>query len=204
METIPKIKTALISVFNKNGVVAFASFLTSEFGVRILSTGGTTKAIKTANIPVTDVSDHTGFPECFDGRIKTLHPKIHGGLLYLRDNEEHKKRAEELGITPIDLVVVNLYPFRETIAKTGVTEAEAIEQIDIGGPSMLRSAAKNFQSVVVASNPVHYAWIQNQMVKHSGGVSLEVRRLLARQVFESTGNYDLSIAEYLRPSDVRA
>ena len=198
IEDRPVIDTALISVSDKRGVVAFATFLHSEYGVTILSTGGTAKVIREAQVPVTDVSDYTGFRECFDGRVKTLHPKIHGGLLYLRGNKEHESKAQELGIEPIDLVVVNLYPFHDM--KPGVTEEEAIENIDIGGPSMLRSAAKNFRSVVVASDPSnHYSWIQNQMVKYGGATGIELRRFLAREAFMRTAEYDLMIAGYLGP-----
>ena len=143
-----KIKRALLSVSDKTGIVELAKFL-SDNGVEIISTGGTMKAIKEAGIPVTYVSDVTGFPEIMDGRVKTLNPKIHGAILAVRSNPEHMKALAEHDITPIDLVVVNLYPFRETVAKPGVTEAEAIENIDIGGPTMIRAAAKNHESVTV-------------------------------------------------------
>ncbi len=197
----PVIKTALFSVSDKSGVAAFAVFLSTEFGVKILSTGGTAKALRAANVPVVDVSDYTGFPECFGGRVKTLHPKVHGGLLFLRENPDHVEKASDLGIEPIDLVVVNLYPFKEVIEISGVTDVEAIENIDIGGPSMLRSGAKNHQSVAVASRFGHYAWIQNQMVERNGATGPELRRLLAREAFQHTGEYDLMIADYLGPKD---
>jgi phosphoribosylaminoimidazolecarboxamide formyltransferase/IMP cyclohydrolase len=195
---LPVIRRALLSVSDKEGIAAFAKFLVSEFGVEILSTGGTAKELRDAGVEVVDVSDYTGFSECFDGRVKTLHPKIHGALLYRRGDADHERQAEKLGIKRIDLVAVNLYPFEQTVAKPNVTEAEAIENIDIGGPSMLRSAAKNFESVAVASDPTHYSWIQNHMVQHKGGTSLELRRLLAGSAFEHSSHYDARIAEYLR------
>ena len=150
-----KIQRALISVSDKTGLADFARELAKQ-GVEIISTGGTASLLRQEGIPTRDISDFTGFPEMLDGRVKTLHPKVHGGLLYLRGNPEHEAAAREHGIEPIDLVVVNLYPFEETIAKPGVTLAEAIEQIDIGGPSMLRSAAKNYQSVTVVVDPADY------------------------------------------------
>src|SRR6266568_37141 len=153
-----KIRRALISVSDKTGIVDFAREL-KRFNVEIISTGGTATALRNADIEVRDVSDVTGFPEMMDGRIKTLHPKIHGALLGLRDNPEHEAAMREHGIEPIDMVVVNLYPFEQTIAKEGVTIEEAIEQIDIGGPAMLRSAAKNFASVAVVSDPSSYEQI---------------------------------------------
>src|SRR6185295_13986170 len=147
-----KIRRALISVSDKTGIVDFARQL-KNFGVEIISTGGTAKALRDAGIDVREVSDVTGFPEMMDGRVKTLHPKIHGGLLGLRDNTDHQAAMQQHGIEPIDMVVINLYPFAETIKREGVTFDEAIEQIDIGGPAMLRSAAKNFASVAVVSDP---------------------------------------------------
>src|SRR5215813_13049559 len=155
-DTKTSIGRALISVSDKTGIVDFATGL-AGFGVEILSTGGTAAALKAAGLTVTDISKYTGFPEMMDGRLKTLHPKVHGGLLHLRDNAEHVAQAKEHGIEPIDLVVVNLYPFEETVAMPGVTLEEAIEQIDIGGPSMLRSAAKNYRSVTVVVDPCDYA-----------------------------------------------
>ena len=147
-----KIKRALLSVSNKTGIVELAKFL-NEIGVEIISTGGTMQAIREAGIPVTYVSDVTGFPEIMDGRVKTLNPKIHGGILAVRSNPEHMAALAKYEIKPIDLVVVNLYPFKETIAKPGVTEAEAIENIDIGGPAMVRASAKNFRDVIIVTNP---------------------------------------------------
>src|SRR4051812_894795 len=142
------VKRALISVSDKSGLAEFATALVKEFGVELISTGGTAKFLRELGLPLKDVSDVTGFPEMMDGRVKTLHPKIHGGLLALRDNIEHMNAAKEHGITPIDLVCINLYPFEATIRKPDVTFAEAIENIDIGGPSMIRSAAKNHRSVL--------------------------------------------------------
>src|SRR5229473_8093836 len=150
-----KIRRALISVSDKTGIVEFAREL-KRFAVEIISTGGTAKALRDAGLEVRDVSDVTGFPEMMDGRIKTLHPKIHGALLSVRDNPEHQAAMREHGIEPIDLVVINLYPFEETIARDGVTLEEAIEQIDIGGPAMIRSAAKNHESVTVVTDPSNY------------------------------------------------
>src|SRR3954464_6744496 len=147
-----KIQRAVLSVFDKTGLVPFAQTL-AKAGVELISTGGTAKALREAGLEVKDLSEHTGFPEMLDGRVKTLHPKVHGGLLYIRGNASHEKQAQEHGILPIDIVVVNLYPFESTIAKKGCTREEAIEQIDIGGPSMLRSAAKNHASVTVVVDP---------------------------------------------------
>ena len=168
-----KIKRALLSVSDKTGIVELAKFL-SDNGVEIISTGGTMKAIKEAGIPVTYVSDVTGFPEIMDGRVKTLNPKIHGAILAVRSNPEHMKALAEHDITPIDLVVVNLYPFRETVAKPGVTEAEAIENIDIGGPAMVRASAKNFKDVVIVTYPSRYAGLMEMLAKE-GDVDARTR-----------------------------
>ncbi len=189
------IKRALISVSNKEGIVELAQALQAK-GVEILSTGGTARVMREAGVDVMDVSDYTGFPEMMDGRVKTLHPKIHGGLLALRSHTEHMQAAEQNQIKMIDLVVVNLYPFAETIKKEGVTLPEAIEQIDIGGPSMLRSAAKNFQSVTVVTNPADYSLVIKEL-NESGSTTLETRRRLAEKVFEVTAKYDSMIANYL-------
>jgi phosphoribosylaminoimidazolecarboxamide formyltransferase/IMP cyclohydrolase len=151
------IRTALISVSDKTGIVPFAKELVTRHGFRILSTGGTAKALAEAGIAVVEVGDYTGFPEMMEGRVKTLHPKIHGGLLCLREKAEHMEQAKAHGIDMIEMVVVNLYPFEETVARPGVTREEAIEQIDIGGPSMLRSAAKNHGSVTVITDPEDYS-----------------------------------------------
>ncbi len=189
------IKRALISVSDKTGIADFAKKLAAK-DVEILSTGGTAKLLRENGVEVKDVSDYTGFPEMMSGRVKTLHPKIHGGLLALRENDEHMKAATDNGIEMIDLVVVNLYPFAETIKKEGVTEGEAIEQIDIGGPSMLRSAAKNFQSVTVITDPADYELVGTEIEK-DGDTTPETRRRLAEKVFELTARYDANIASYL-------
>jgi len=190
------IKRAIISVSNKTGIVDFAREL-EQLGVQIISTGGTAKTLSEAGIKVINVSDVTGFPECLDGRVKTLHPKIHGGILAIRNNPEHMSRIKELGIEPIDMVVINLYPFKETILKENVTEEEAIENIDIGGPSMLRAAAKNFRDVVVVVDPTDYNTILEE-IKQTGDVSYRTRYMLASKVFEQTAHYDALIANYLK------
>ena len=189
------IKRALISVSNKDGIVEFAKGLYDK-GVEILSTGGTAKLLRDNGVDVVDVSEYTGHPEMMDGRVKTLHPKIHGALLALRDNPDHMKSAEEHDIGMIDLVAVNLYPFEETIQKEGVELGEAVEQIDIGGPSMLRSAAKNFRYVTVITDPTDYALVLKE-IESDGDTSEETRRRLAEKVFERTAEYDSMIANYL-------
>src|SRR4030095_1342900 len=166
-------------------------------GVEIISTGGTAKALREARIPVRDVSEITGFPEMMDGRIKTLHPRIHGGLLALRHHPDHVSAMEQHGIEPIDLVVVNLYPFAQTIAKEGVTSAEAIEQIDIGGPAMIRSAAKNHNDVTVVVAPEQYERVIAELKKNNGAISLELRQSLAAEAFTQTSSYDAMISTYL-------
>ena len=190
------IKRAILSVSDKTGVVELARRLADK-GVTLLSTGGTMKAIAQAGIPVTGVSDVTGFPECLDGRVKTLHPMIHAGLLAVRGNAEHMKQLEELGVTPIDMVVINLYPFRQTIEKPGVTFEDAIENIDIGGPTMLRAAAKNAQDVVVVIDPADYDLVMDEF-EATGDVSLKTKRYLQYKVFEHTAQYDCMIQQYLR------
>ena len=190
-----KIKRALLSVSDKTGIVEFAKKL-NEAGVEIISTGGTMKAIKEAGIPVMYVSDVTGFPEIMDGRVKTLNPYIHGGILAVRVNEEHVAAMKEHKITGIDMVVVNLYPFRQTIAKPDVTQADAIENIDIGGPAMIRAAAKNFKFVTVVVNPSRYDEIAADIAK-DGGVKDELRLQLAQEAFQHTASYDDCIQEYL-------
>lgn len=190
-----KIKRALISVSNKEGVVAFAKRLHAA-GVEIVSTGGTMKAIKEAGIPVLYVSDVTGFPEIMDGRVKTLNPYIHGGILAVRDNASHVAQMKEHKITGIDLVAVNLYPFKETIAKPGVTLAEAIENIDIGGPAMVRAAAKNFRFVTVVTNPARYDMVAAQVEK-AGEVDDRTRMELAQEAYAHTAAYDTMIQDYL-------
>ncbi len=192
-----KIKRALISVSNKEGVVEFAKEL-EKFDVEILSTGGTKKKLKEAGIKVKSVSEYTGFPEMLDGRVKTLHPKIHAGLLAQRDNPEHIKQMKEHNIESIDLVVINLYPFEQTIKKQDVTLEEAIENIDIGGPTMLRSAAKNYKDVVVICNPKYYSVVIEEIKRYNGQISEETKRLLAYEVFTHTSHYDRMISDYLK------
>ncbi len=191
-----KIQRALVSVSDKTGIESFARFLTEE-GVEILSTGGTYRAISEAGIAVREVSDYTDFPEMMDGRVKTLHPKIHGGILALRDNEKHTGAMADHGIGPIDLVVVNLYPFEETVAKASVARAEAVEQIDIGGPSMVRSAAKNHRFVGIVTDPEDYGRVMDEMTKQSGELSDDFRRELAVKAFQLTARYDAAISDWL-------
>lgn len=191
-----KIKTALVSVSDKTGVVDFAKKL-SEKGVNIISTGGTAKQLASAGIDVISIDSVTGFPEMMNGRVKTLHPKIHGGLLALRDNPEHAKALTDHDITPIDLVCVNLYPFEATIAKEGCTFEDAIENIDIGGPSMVRSASKNHKYVTVVTDPSQYDTVIEQMETNGGGVSEDFRKDCARIAFGLTANYDAAISKYL-------
>ncbi|MBB6176954.1 phosphoribosylaminoimidazolecarboxamide formyltransferase/IMP cyclohydrolase [Anoxybacillus tengchongensis] len=188
-------KRAIISVSNKKGIVTFAKQL-AELGVEIISTGGTKRVLAEHGIPVTSISDVTNFPEILDGRVKTLHPNIHGGLLAVRDDETHQQQLKAHDITPIDFVVVNLYPFQETIAKPNVTLMEAIEQIDIGGPTMLRAAAKNHTYVTAVVDPADYDVVIEQL-KQYGEVLFETRRALAAKVFRHTAAYDAMIAQYL-------
>src|SRR3984957_1973294 len=190
-----KIQCALLSVSDKTGLIPFAQTLI-QAGIELISTGGTAKALREAGLKVTDISAHTGFPEMMDGRVKTLHPKIHGGPLYIRGNEEHEAAAKTHQIAPIDLVVVNLYPFEQTVAKPTVTLPEAIENIDIGGPSMLRSAAKNHESVTVIVSPKDYEEVAKQ-ISENGDTTLELRRKLAAKVFARTAAYDAAIAQHL-------
>src|SRR5580658_1656500 len=190
-----KIQRALLSVFDKTGLIPFAQALASA-GVEIISTGGTAKVLREHGVMVSDLSAYTEFPEMMDGRVKTLHPKIHGGLLYLRGDATHEAAARKHGIKPIDLVVVNLYPFAQTVARPEVTLTEAIENIDIGGPSMLRSGAKNHQSVTVVMDPLDYAEVAGQVLA-SGDTTPELRQRLAAKVFASTAAYDGQIAAYL-------
>ncbi len=191
-----KIKRAIISVSNKKGVAEFAKELNS-MGIEILSTGGTAKTLRDAGVPVKDVSEHTGSPEMLDGRVKTLHPKIHGGLLSRRENPKDMEEIKKQGIETIDMVVVNLYPFEETISKPGVSFADAIENIDIGGPAMLRSASKNFQDVAVIVDPSDYEKIVSEMKNLNGDLTYKTRLGLAKKVFKYTSRYDTIIAEYL-------
>ncbi|WP_297056569.1 IMP cyclohydrolase [Thermosulfurimonas sp.] len=189
------IRRALISVTDKTGVADFARAL-REMGVEIISTGGTARVIREAGVEVIDVSEVTGFPEMLDGRVKTLHPKIHGGLLYLRDKEDHVRQIQEQGIKPIDLVAVNLYAFEKTVA-AGADLDTAIENIDIGGPTLLRAAAKNFRYVTVIVDPADYERVLAEMREHGGATTLRTRFELARKVFETTARYDRAIADYL-------
>ncbi|HWQ93118.1 MAG TPA: bifunctional phosphoribosylaminoimidazolecarboxamide formyltransferase/IMP cyclohydrolase, partial [Clostridia bacterium] len=190
-----RIQRALLSVSDKSGLVPLAQALAAA-GVELLSTGGTAKALREAGLTVIDLSAHTGFPEMLDGRVKTLHPLVHGGLLYIRGNPTHEAAVREHGIKPIDLVVVNLYPFEQTVARPGVALHEAIENIDIGGPSMLRSAAKNHDSVTVVVDPADYAAVAEQ-VRAQGNTTLELRRKLAAKVYARTAAYDAAIAAHL-------
>ncbi|MBU0759179.1 MAG: bifunctional phosphoribosylaminoimidazolecarboxamide formyltransferase/IMP cyclohydrolase [Candidatus Omnitrophica bacterium] len=192
-----EIKRALISVSDKSGLEELVRGL-NELGVEILSTGGTSKLIQGLGIPVRSVSDYTGFPEMLDGRVKTLHPKIHGGLLSLRDKKDHMEQVKKHGIELIDMVVVNLYPFEKTVAKEGVKFEEAIENIDIGGPSMLRSAAKNFKDVVVVCDSARYGEILEDLKKNKGAISDELHFKLGVEVFEKTYKYDAAIYNYLK------
>lgn len=192
---MPKIARALLSVSDKSGLLPLAQTL-AQAGVELISTGGTCKVLRAEGLTVIELSDYTGFPEMLDGRVKTLHPKVHGGLLHLRDHPEHVATAQKHGIPPIDLVVVNLYPFEQTVAKAGVTLEEAIENIDIGGPSMLRSAAKNHEFVTVVVDPADYARVASQ-VAATGETTLELRRELAAKVFARTAAYDGAIARHL-------
>ena len=197
MGTERKIARALISVTDKTGVVDFARALVDEFGVEVISTGGTAKAIEDAGVPVTPIEDFTGFPEMMDGRVKTLHPKVHGALLARRDSAEHMAQAAEHGIELIDLVVVNLYEFEKTVANPDVTFADAIEHIDIGGPSMLRSAAKNNDAVTVVCDPADYDAILEEMRLHEGATLRSTRRRLAAKVYTRTAAYDSAISTWL-------
>lgn len=187
---------ALISVSDKTGVVEFAKAL-SELGVTVISTGGTAKKLADSGVKVTGISEVTGFPECLDGRVKTLHPAVHGGILAMREKPEHMKQLADLGIETIDIVAINLYPFKQTILREGVTLPEAIENIDIGGPTMLRSAAKNHKDVTVVCDPADYEAVISEL-KEAGTVSYDTKYRLALKVFQHTAAYDAMIADYLR------
>src|SRR5438552_3316517 len=191
-----KIIRALISVSDKAGIADFARALEKQ-GVDIISTGGTAELLRKKGVPVREISSFTGYPEVLEGRVKTLHPRVHGGLLYKRDNPKHEKEAREQGFEPIDLVVVNLYPFEQTIAKPDVTLAEAIENIDIGGPSMIRSAAKNYESVTVVVDPADYNLVLETMHDNDGETTLELRERLAIKAFVKTSSYDRAISTFL-------
>ncbi|HEX8372115.1 MAG TPA: bifunctional phosphoribosylaminoimidazolecarboxamide formyltransferase/IMP cyclohydrolase [Chthoniobacterales bacterium] len=191
-----KIQRALLSVSDKAGLVPFAKKL-AEAGIELVSTGGTATLLRAEGIACKDVSDLTQFPEMMNGRVKTLHPKVHGGLLYVRDNDQHVREAASAGIEPIDLVVVNLYPFEETVAKPDVTLEQAIEQIDIGGPSMLRSAAKNYRFVTVVTDPSDYEVVLAELAENNGETTLSLREKLAIKVFQLTARYDQMISTFL-------
>ncbi len=190
-----KVKRALVSVSDKSGLEPFVRGL-NDLGVEVISTGGTAKHLRDAGLKITGISEVTGFPEIMDGRVKTLHPAIHGGILADRSKPEHLKAIADLGIAPIDLVVVNLYPFEQTVAQRGVTEAEAVENIDIGGPSMVRSAAKNFSGVGIVTDPADYGRVLDELKAGDGGLSLETRRGLAAKAFHHTAHYDSAIARW--------
>ena len=200
MSDLVPVKRALISVSDKAGLREFATVLHKEFGVELISTGGTAKFLRDAGLPVTDVSEVTGFPEMMDGRVKTLHPKIHGGLLALRDHGEHVAAMQKHGIKPIDLVCINLYPFEQTVRKPGVTFDEAIENIDIGGPSMIRSAAKNHKWVLVVTSPDRYEKVLGDLREHQGCSCGKHRLKMAQRAFAHTAEYDSLIANYLASS----
>jgi phosphoribosylaminoimidazolecarboxamide formyltransferase / IMP cyclohydrolase len=189
------VQRALLSVSDKTGLIPFAQVLAAR-NVELISTGGTARALREAGLAVKDISEHTGFPEMLDGRVKTLHPKVHGGLLYIRGEASHEAAVRAHDIAPIDLVVVNLYPFEQTVARPNASLHDAIENIDIGGPSMLRSAAKNHDSVTVVVDPADYAAVADQ-IKVNGNTTIELRRKLAAKVFARTAAYDAAIASYL-------
>jgi phosphoribosylaminoimidazolecarboxamide formyltransferase/IMP cyclohydrolase len=193
---VSKIQRAILSVTDKSGLIDFARKL-AAFGVELVSTGGTAKLLRDSGITVKDISELTGFPEMLDGRVKTLHPKVHGGILHRREDSSHRAAVAEHGIPAIDMVVVNLYAFEKTAAKPGVHFEELIENIDIGGPSMIRSAAKNFQDVAVVTSPADYAAIAEEMARSSGALSRETKWRLAQKAFATTAAYDSAIASTL-------
>ncbi|HEV2714341.1 MAG TPA: bifunctional phosphoribosylaminoimidazolecarboxamide formyltransferase/IMP cyclohydrolase, partial [Terriglobales bacterium] len=192
-ETLSPIRRAILSVTDKTGIVEFAREL-AAMSVELISTGGTAKLLRDSGISVKDISQLTGFPEMLDGRVKTLHPKVHGGILHRRENPSHRSAVAEHGIAPIDMVVVNLYAFEKTAAKPGVHFEEVIENIDIGGPSMIRSAAKNFQDVAVVTSPADYEQIVEEMAKSGGALSAATKWRLAQKAFATTAAYDSAIA----------
>jgi phosphoribosylaminoimidazolecarboxamide formyltransferase/IMP cyclohydrolase len=192
-----QIRRALVSVSDKTALIPNIRVLVEKFGVEIISTGGTAKALIDAGIPVTQIDEFTGFPEILDGRVKTLHPAVHGGILFRRDNPAHRLAVKEHNIEDIDLVIVNLYPFEQTVARPECTIEQAIENIDIGGPSMLRSAAKNHEFVTVISSPKDYEELLAEMDQHDGSTTLLFRREMANKVFSLTSAYDAAISQYL-------
>ncbi len=191
-----KIEQAIISLSDKTGVIDFARGLV-DMGVKILSTGGTAKALREAGIAVVDIAEYTGSPEILDGRVKTLHPKVHAGLLYMRGNEKHEQTMREQGFGPIDLVAVNLYPFESVTACKETSFEEAIENIDIGGPTMIRSAAKNMHSVTVVTDPADYQRVLSCMRNNEGATTRDLRLELAQKVFVRVAEYNAAIAAYL-------
>ncbi len=195
LDLVP-IRTALLSVSDKTDLLPFAVFLASR-GVKLISTGGTAKTLMEAGLAVTPIDQITGFPEMMDGRVKTLHPKIHGGLLALRDKADHAAAMAKHGIGPIDLVCVNLYPFEKTVAKPDVTEEDAIENIDIGGPAMVRSAAKNHGFVAIVTAPAQYAKIETEMKANAGATTLATRKQLALAAYTRTAEYDTAISRWM-------
>ncbi len=194
-----KIQRALISVTDKSGIVDFAKEL-EALGIEIVSTGGTARVLREGGVKVTDISELTGFPEILEGRVKTLHPKVHGGILFKRDNPEHVKTIQEHDIKPIDLVVVNLYAFKKVV-EAGADLDTAIENIDIGGPTLIRASAKNFKYVTVVVDPADYELVLKE-IKEQGNTSLKTRFYLAKKVFQLTSEYDKTIAEYLSKVEI--
>src|SRR5579863_8323661 len=188
-----KIQRAILSVTDKTGLVDFARKL-SALGIELISTGGTAKLLRDAKVSVKDISELTGFPEMLDGRVKTLHPKVHGGILHRREDPKHVAAVAEHGIVPVDMVVVNLYAFEKTAAKPGVAFEELIENIDIGGPSMIRSAAKNFRDVAILTAPADYESVADELSRSGGGLSVETKWRLAQKAFATTAAYDSAIA----------
>ncbi len=194
-----RVERALISLTDKSGCEEFAGAL-AAMGIELLSTGGTAQKLRASGLTVTDVADFTGFPEMLDGRVKTLHPLVHGGILHQRDNAEHREQCQRHGIKPIDIVAVNLYAFAKTVAVPGCTLADAIENIDIGGPTLLRASAKNFHDVTVIVDPADYPQVLAEL-RARGNTTLATRFRLACKVFELTSAYDTAIAEWLRTVD---
>ncbi len=197
-----KIERALISLTDKSGIEGFAGEL-AKLGIELLSTGGTAKKLREAGLAVTDVSEFTGFPEMLDGRVKTLHPKVHGGILNQRANSEHRKQCAEHGLKNIDLIAVNLYAFEKTVADPNCSLADAIENIDIGGPTMLRAAAKNFHDVTVIVDPADYPQVLKE-INDSGNTTLTTRFMLMKKVYALTAAYDTAISRWLQQVDVAA
>lgn len=194
-----RVERALISLTDKSGCEEFAGAL-AAMGIELLSTGGTAQKLRASGLAVRDVSDFTGFPEMLDGRVKTLHPLVHGGILHQRDNAEHREQCQRHAIKPIDIVAVNLYAFAKTVAVPGCTLADAIENIDIGGPTLLRASAKNFQDVTVIVDPADYPQVLSEL-RAQGNTTLATRFRLACKVFELTSSYDTAIAQWLRTVD---